>query len=133
MSTEVSRHSANFSRPPHGGRGLKCPLPGASAVFPGRPPHGGRGLKSLGCRRQRLRPAGRPPHGGRGLKSLSSMLLITSFMSPSPRRAWIEIAVLSSGCGALASPSPRRAWIEIVSWSGGTVTKVVALPTEGVD
>ena len=80
----------------------------------------------------------------------------TAIMSPSPRRAWIEIysAGNSPFCGG--SPSPRRAWIEmsgvIVSMPfslrrpphGGRglkynfcetldINTIVALPTEGVD
>ena len=34
-------------------------------------------------------------------------------MSPSPRRAWIEIARLNVLLIKFVSPSPRRAWIEI--------------------
>ena len=81
----------------------------------------------------------------------------TVSMSPSPRRAWIEITghMVLRGW-AYRSPSPRRAWIEITA----EVTKIkhgkcrpphggrglkygyfhavrlrfcVALPTEGVD
>ena len=35
-------------------------------------------------------------------------------MSPSSRRAWVEISSHLSGCTAVfASPSSRRAWVEI--------------------
>ena len=77
-------------------------------------------------------------------------------LSPSPRRAWIEICIKTHLCIALESPSPRRAWIEIESDKaikdtgasrpphGGRGLKSmynstlnrwenVALPTEGVD
>ena len=36
-------------------------------------------------------------------------------LSPSSRRAWIEIPDLGQLVASLASPSSRRAWIEIVS------------------
>ena len=35
-------------------------------------------------------------------------------MSPSTRRAWIEIASSARACSRRASPSTRRAWIEIL-------------------
>ena len=58
-----------------------------------------------------LQKCGRPPHGGRGLK-----------YAPRKRR---QIRTLS--------PSPRRAWIEILQIMTASVDIVVALPTEGVD
>ena len=40
-------------------------------------------------------------------------------LSPSSRRAWIEIARRpSSARGSSQSPSSRRAWIEILEWNG---------------
>ena len=37
-------------------------------------------------------------------------------LSPSSRRAWIEISFFSSGTGTgVGSPSSRRAWIEIMN------------------
>ena len=77
-------------------------------------------------------------------------------MSPSPRRAWIEISAGATACrrpygrpphggrglkyklvddenGQSLSPSPRRAWIEIVRKAKNDVIDGVALPTEGVD
>ena len=54
----------------------------------------------------------RPPHGGRGLKSLF------------PK--WV-------GHRVKLSPSPRRAWIEIKVAYAGNSDALVALPTEGVD
>ena len=37
---------------------------------------------------------GRPPHGGRGLKFFLVRFSASAYLSPSPRRAWIEIFVL---------------------------------------
>ena len=55
-------------------------------------------------------------------------------LSPSMRRAWIEmIRLLSSTGGILSSPSMRRAWIEIVPGSFPIARKHVALHAEGVD
>ena len=34
-------------------------------------------------------------------------------VSPSPRRAWIEMSLIRCANGVPRSPSPRRAWIEI--------------------
>ena len=121
------------SRPPHGGRGLKflhrrlCKIGAVSpssrrawieiTVFVrlnplavGRPPHGGRGLKLILCRNAQP-PVCRPPHGGRGLK----------FCAPA-----------ASGV-KLLSPSSRRAWIEIIYFQAAFRALRVALLTEGVD
>ena len=54
-------------------------------------------------------------------------------VSPSPRRAWIEIFNLESGHIEASSPSPRRAWIEIPIPAIKQQSYRVALPTEGVD
>ena len=55
-------------------------------------------------------------------------------LSPSSRRAWIEIPhereVLQK---ARPSPSSRRAWIEIFAVPGEPKGKAVALLAEGVD
>ena len=55
-------------------------------------------------------------------------------MSPSPRRAWIEMSMRSpQRLHGGASPSPRRAWIEIHLRQRIRVHQGVALPAEGVD
>ena len=55
-------------------------------------------------------------------------------VSPSPRRAWIEISITMSVMPLIESPSPRRAWIEIASPDAfPPLCPHVALPTEGVD
>ena len=55
-------------------------------------------------------------------------------MSPSTRRAWIEI---TPSCGyrivTVSSPSTRRAWIEIVIYRAFDRLRGVALHPEGVD
>ena len=56
-----------------------------------RPPHGGRGLKFEYLVRQNSGVLSRPPHGGRGLKFDRIGKSLFGAMSPSPRRAWIEI------------------------------------------
>ena len=54
-------------------------------------------------------------------------------MSPSSRRAWIEIPSGGGGWLTTSSPSSRRAWIEIIQ-RGSLFGKVnVALLAEGVD
>ena len=54
-------------------------------------------------------------------------------VSPSPRRAWIEISMEFIKLMSTKSPSPRRAWIEISDSVYYFKDIVVALPTEGVD
>ena len=120
--------SAAVRRPPHGGRGLKwrvasgrrgaagSPSPRRawieiwvicfSMAAPRRPPHGGRGLKFTnfycdGCYKSR------PPHGGRGLKSSLSILVPVVAVSPSPRRAWIEIDISIIYCNKSFSRPPH--------------------------
>ena len=56
-----------------------------------RPPQGGRGLKYLLRRQQSELSNGRPPQGGRGLKYARGLLLVVFRVSPSARRAWVEI------------------------------------------
>ena len=90
---------------------MKCELERMVDIFPvGRPPHGGRGLKY--DIRDRFKSLNRrPPHGGRGLK----FLLYCKELS------------------LTVSPSSRRAWIEILSILYHTMPSMVALLTEGVD
>ena len=54
-------------------------------------------------------------------------------LSPSSRRAWIEIEMLSDLENALLSPSSRRAWIEIGRARPEREPDLVALLAEGVD
>ena len=43
------------------------------------------------------------------------------------------MSVMYSVSGSVVSPSPRRAWIEIYGLRSFTFFVIVALPTEGVD
>ena len=88
MRDKLERLKGAYSRPPHGGRGLKSKAGQADQAALCRPPHGGRGLKSVML-------------FGKGGKQVS----------PSSRRAWIEI------------------WYSLSSPAGACV----ALLTEGVD
>ena len=54
-------------------------------------------------------------------------------VSPSIRRAWIEILYLDDYFFQLPSPSIRRAWIEIAASYLALAADRVALYTEGVD
>ena len=54
-------------------------------------------------------------------------------MSPSSRRAWIEITGCGSACKSNRSPSSRRAWIEIRQRDKWLQQSFVALLAEGVD
>mgnify|MGYP005843615679 CR=1 FL=1 len=54
-------------------------------------------------------------------------------MSPSSRRAWIEIICCPRRKHCRPSPSSRRAWIEIVKSGAISQTASVALLAEGVD
>ena len=55
-------------------------------------------------------------------------------MSPSSRRAWIEITLLIRETNRRQrSPSSRRAWIEINGYQEGLTIDRVALLAEGVD
>ena len=54
-------------------------------------------------------------------------------LSPSPRRAWIEINGTYAGYYQPGSPSPRSAWIEIYENGDVPESLLVALPSEGVD
>ena len=84
--------------------------------------------------RKEEKKMGRPPHGGRGLKCVIVDITNNFNVSPSPRRAWIEISLGQIGLTDIKlSPSPRRAWIEINCFGYGSQFHTVALPTEGVD
>ena len=54
-------------------------------------------------------------------------------VSPSSRRAWIEIPAVEQGCDTGESPSSRRAWIEIALPCKRGKGDTVALLAEGVD
>ena len=54
-------------------------------------------------------------------------------LSPSSRRAWIEITIEPSSCLYFKSPSSRRAWIEILVMALVFAVMAVALLAEGVD
>ena len=54
-------------------------------------------------------------------------------MSPSVRRAWIEIMMMAGMDEHTRSPSVRRAWIEILILSNFYDNSLVALREEGVD
>ena len=54
-------------------------------------------------------------------------------MSPSTRRAWIEIKAHPTKPAAALSPSTRRAWIEIQKYFYVLKLFFVALHPEGVD
>ena len=55
-------------------------------------------------------------------------------LSPSVRRAWIEIVIRRSRChNRCRSPSVRRAWIEIDLKGAYNASDLVALREEGVD
>ena len=76
----------------------------------------------------------RPPRGGRGLKSDLARCKITHTLSPSSRRAWIEITFDIMGeVQPRVSPSSRRAWIEIHRRERPPDVDGVALLAEGVD
>ena len=67
----------------------------------------------------------------RNARSHTAWLL--SQMSPSSRRAWIEIAIGDHLRVIAESPSSRRAWIEIFCIVLSSRAPVVALLAEGVD
>ena len=54
-------------------------------------------------------------------------------LSPSSRRAWIEMLLKDVPSDPIQSPSSRRAWIEIPSDPGKIFPQEVALLAEGVD
>ena len=62
-------------------------------------------------------------------QSIFSLFLL----SPSSRRAWIEIALLYFLALAWLSPSSRRAWIEMKMCCSAMLMRKVALLAEGVD
>ena len=67
------------------------------------------------------------------MKSILIPVVALSALSPSPRRAWIEITMIGLSTALAQSPSPRRAWIEIYDIRLDKIAELVALPTEGVD
>ena len=75
----------------------------------------------------------RPLYGGRGLKFLIHIERLKLWLSPSIRRAWIEIILSSYPRFFKVSPSIRRAWIEILDEDVDISNEDVALYTEGVD
>ena len=59
---------------------------------------------------------------------------IEAVLSPSSRRAWIEISRAAKWCAIIyGSPSSRRAWIEIKPLHRLCLVVRVALLAEGVD
>ena len=64
---------------------------------------------------------------------LCSCLLLALPLSPSSRRAWIEISEAPICWHIASSPSSRRAWIEILSKTVKLRCWKVALLAEGVD
>ena len=58
---------------------------------------------------------------------------LTVLMSPSTRRAWIEIFCAGKPYRQSVSPSTRRAWIEIRTQLARRLRAPVALHPEGVD
>ena len=54
-------------------------------------------------------------------------------LSPSTRKAWIEISFTILWDLSCASPSTRRAWIEIFAVGVRPAFSIVALHPEGVD
>ena len=59
--------------------------------------------------------------------------MVVALESPSSRRAWIEIPVLTGKIVRSRSPSSRRAWIEISQFAVACSMFMVALLAEGVD
>ena len=59
--------------------------------------------------------------------------MVPVIMSPSARRAWIEILFLAKIFVLAGSPSARRAWIEIRKQRFPRSAESVALRKEGVD
>ena len=67
-------------------------------------------------------------------RNMYSTRLRTEFaLSPSSRRAWIEIRLQLCKQHRHMSPSSRRAWIEISSAMSAVAALSVALLAEGVD
>ena len=75
------------------------------------------------------------PSTRRAWIEISSILLrnAASLQSPSTRRAWIEIIILRLLLYRKRSPSTRRAWIEILIKLSERQAGKVALHPEGVD
>ena len=60
-------------------------------------------------------------------------IFCAKLLSPSVRRAWIEIQRARPYGGKCRSPSVRRAWIEILKAIASEMKVVVTLREEGVD
>ena len=103
-----------LGRPPRGGRGSKS-TPGEQNPFD----CWGVALLAEGVDRNHVHREGhgqllgRPPRGGRGSKSPTGPGRNPGLLSPSSRRAWIEIPLAEASELIIMSPSSRRAWIEI--------------------
>ena len=96
-----------------------------------RPPQGGRGLKS----ENRCAPAtanGRPPQGGRGLKSAVLQRDYEDEVSPSARRAWVEIPSLTLHPLAYRRPPQGGRGLKCWSLRRLNTAQRVALRKEGV-
>ena len=86
-------------------------------------------------------PCARPPSPttqvallaeGVGRNSMNAGRRRPQALSPSSRRAWVEIYTPGALSGRLGSPSSRRAWVEIISTRGLALSTAVALLAEGV-
>ena len=76
---------------------------------------------------------GRPPRGGRGLRWQEQSLEPCKALSPSARRAGIEIFTTGIKSWWTKSPSARRAGIEILLLAASSPRQRVALREEGGD
>ena len=94
-----------------------------------RLPHGRRGLKLEVTLHALGTNDGRLPHGRRGLKFLSIYFLCLVLMSPSSRKAGIEIPGMQKySCGIFRSPSSRKAGIEIPTSISFNASRTRRLP-----
>ena len=59
-------------------------------------------------------------------------MIVYAPLSPSSRRAWVEIRVRAAALLRAGSPSSRRAWVEIIPLTSIVLTLAVALLAEGV-
>ena len=110
MTAEACIHTnRNYSRSPHGERGLKF-------ILPSRSHSGG---------------SGRSPHGERGLKWRRGVKCKPAYESLPARGAWIEMSDDGvTGYGTPGSLPARGAWIEI-AFLPGCATFFVSLPARG--
>ena len=67
------------------------------------------------------------------MKFLDAERAHLNLVSPSVRRAWIEISTLENSIEGGGSPSVRRAWIEILAQRLNLLSVYVTLREEGVD